>query len=232
MVAVDADPHAELMELFKNYGISPTPAQTSQYDQPPPPSGPLPQPPRAQSISPVATTSATSTPVASTPIASAPVAAGTSRAVSLRHLLQNEFAPDEPSLPQKTTLHPEPNISDAVFVAVDTGNVDMLRSLIAGKADVNATDANGCTPLYHAQTNNQHAIAQMLIKAGAKGKDLLRLLCIAITAGRVDVVKELIVAKAPVNATNAQGLTPLELARKGRHKEIVALLMQAGAVWR
>jgi hypothetical protein len=97
---------------------------------------------------------------------------------------------------RSATTTPE---TDALFRAAREGNADTVKSLLATRlADVNATDANGNTPL---------------IEAARFGHD--------------EVVTALLIAKADVNAKNRDGKTALTLAAEGGHDEVVRLLTQA-----
>jgi ankyrin repeat protein len=85
--------------------------------------------------------------------------------------------------------------------AVSTGNIAMMRFLVARGADVN----------YGAKSGAQTALIS------------------AIHAAQIEAVRTLIELKADVNAAMKDGTTPLKLARKGDQEEIVALLVAAGA---
>lgn len=91
--------------------------------------------------------------------------------------------------------------TDALFLAARAGNADMVKSLLTTqKADVNATDEHGNTPL---------------IEAARLGHD--------------DVVRALLIARANVHAKNDQGQTALSLAAAGNHDQTVRALTEAGA---
>ena len=47
-------------------------------------------------------------------------------------------------------------------------HVDIVRQLIAAKADVNLADAQGVTPLQHARQRGYLQMAELLAAAGAK----------------------------------------------------------------
>ena len=76
--------------------------------------------------------------------------------------------------------------------------------LLANKADVNAKDKNGDTPL--------HLVAEW----GYKGE------------GFGEVIASLLAHHADVNARNNAGKTPLNLTAKNKCKEIMGLLCQHG----
>merc|ERR1711912_161736 len=57
----------------------------------------------------------------------------------------------------------------------------------------------------------------------------LTALMFAVAANRVEIVQDLILAKAQVNQTNDDGNTPLMIAAYKGHTEIVTHLMSAGA---
>jgi hypothetical protein len=91
--------------------------------------------------------------------------------------------------------------TDALFLAARAGNADMVKSLLTTqKADVNATDEHGNTPL---------------IEAARLGHD--------------DVVRALLIGRADVHAKNDQGQTALSLAAAGNHDQTVRALTEAGA---
>jgi ankyrin repeat protein len=92
--------------------------------------------------------------------------------------------------------------TDALFRATIEGNTDMVRSLLSSPgADVNATNANGSTPLLEAARYGHDDICRVLIAAGANLK-----------------------------AKDKDGKTALRLAVQGNHDEVVRVLKQAGEV--
>ena len=76
---------------------------------------------------------------------------------------------------------------------------DIVELLLKNKANINAVDNYGETPLHDAAIN-----------------------------GRLDMVKLLLTHQAAVNATNKDGETPLRETAKYGHKEVVDLLRQHG----
>jgi ankyrin repeat protein len=98
-----------------------------------------------------------------------------------------------------------------LHVACFQGAVDVVQLLIDAKADVNAQNHNGKTPLMNSVKNIE--VAKLLIENGAdlanKDNDGNTALYLACYESAVDVVKLLIDAKADVNAQNNDGMTPL-----------------------
>ncbi len=60
------------------------------------------------------------------------------------------------------------NGASAVMQCVQTRQADLLKLLIAAGADVNATDAQGTTPLALSRTRGYTNISELLLSAGAK----------------------------------------------------------------
>ncbi|HKA44165.1 MAG TPA: ankyrin repeat domain-containing protein [Burkholderiales bacterium] len=117
----------------------------------------------------------------------------------------------------------------ALHIAV-VGNFEpVVDVLLAKGANLEATDAQGRTPLYAAH----HArMVQMLASRGValEARDLKGQtpLLFAIISGQPDAAKALIAAGAQVNSARADGITPLH-AVQGQI-EIASLLLARGAV--
>jgi ankyrin repeat protein len=58
--------------------------------------------------------------------------------------------------------------NSALHSAVEKGHVGIVKYLIGKGADVNATDNEGRTPLYHAEITANDEIDELLRKHGAK----------------------------------------------------------------
>jgi ankyrin repeat protein len=99
----------------------------------------------------------------------------------------------------------------ALHVACVKGAVDVVQILIDAKADVNAQNNVGQTPLMDSIDNLE--VAKLLIESGAdlevKDDDGDTALHYACDEGATEVVQLLIDAKADVNARNNEGITPL-----------------------
>jgi len=107
-----------------------------------------------------------------------------------------------------------------------------VKKLIAAKADLNAKDRYGRTPLIWA-ANCDPNIALAILVAGADAKpagaDGLTALHMAAREGFADVAKALIAAKADTNARDEFERTPLHLAAREMYAGIVSLLLAAKA---
>jgi len=106
---------------------------------------------------------------------------------------------------------------------------DVAAILVTYGAQVNARPLNGLTPLIHSVLKGDAEWVKLLIGAGAdvnaKGPKSWRALHYAAAKGRPQVVEVLLAAGAAVNAKNADGSTPLDLAKD---QEVVELLRGRG----
>ena len=115
------------------------------------------------------------------------------------------------------------------------GDKDAAEFLIRNGADVNLRDKRGATPLWIAASRGHREIVELLIEKGADinasdGRREATPLLIAARSGHADVVELLIAKGADVNVPDNQGLTPLAMAKQGKHTEVVNVLRQHGAV--
>ena len=119
--------------------------------------------------------------------------------------------------------------STALHYSCRDGHVDIVKSLVKHKADVNARPDHGATPLTlaarHGHDNVVHALlsdSQCLVDA--KGQDGYTALHYSCRDGHVDIVKALVNNKANVNARTDSGATPLTLAAINNHANVVHVL--------
>ena len=115
------------------------------------------------------------------------------------------------------------------------GQTDLVRSLLAGGADVNAAHGDGMTALHWAAEHGNAEMAEILIYSGASVHGVTRIgqytpLHLASRSGSDQVVRMLIEADADVSATTTNsGATPLHLAAASGNAKSVALLAENGA---
>lgn len=142
------------------------------------------------------------------------VAAEVSEAATVERLILQGFPVDVRAANGQSPLH----------VASRHGNIDSMRILLKRKADPNLTDQQGRTPLL--LTAHHEDAVEMLLSAGAKPSDIL----LATIAGRADLVKGFLAKdKALTEARTPGGATPLHLAAKLGHLEIMEVLLANGA---
>ena len=110
------------------------------------------------------------------------------------------------------------NNSTALILAAKNGSTDVVKALIAKKADIDAVDNDGETALSLADND---AITQLLKDAGAK-----ETLISAAKEGDTDFIKNY---KGDVNAGGASGFTALMKAAEEGETDSIEALIAAGA---
>ena len=115
--------------------------------------------------------------------------------------------------------------------AVD-GELDRVKELVSGGADVNSKNRMGMTPLVVAALNNRTAVCEFLIANGAdlnakdgQGRTALYL---AVERGNKELIELLVKKGADVNVTTGRGENAFSLAKKKGNAEIVDLLAKNG----
>jgi ankyrin repeat protein len=123
----------------------------------------------------------------------------------------------------------------AVADAARRGDVDSLKKLLQGGADVNTAEGDGRTALHFAAERGDAMLAETLIVAGANVEAGTRIgrytpLHVASRGGHLEVVEALLRAHADPNAaTTNSGATPLHLAAGSGNPDVVRALIRAGA---
>lgn len=112
-----------------------------------------------------------------------------------------------------------------LYLAVSAGNQEMVKFLVNRGADINQglNEENGKNPLLEAAVENHPELVEFFLARGA----IVGIHFAALT-GDIDAVRNFIEQKVFINP-NRWGKTPLNLAIKGGHKEIVSLLLDNGA---
>ncbi len=122
---------------------------------------------------------------------------------------------------------------NAVYAAVQAGNLKIVKLLIRKNADFNKPDNHGKTPLYVAAKNGKWEIIIYLISLGAdvnKGDQFGKTpIYIATESNSLTIVKLLIAEGADVDKAYNDGTTSLSIAVAGRSLAIVKVLLAAGA---
>jgi ankyrin repeat protein len=117
--------------------------------------------------------------------------------------------------------------------ALKAQNTQSATALLKQKIDVNVPDTDGSTALHWAAHWNDAAMADLLIKAGAKvdvANDLKYTpLAEACTNGSAPIVDMLLKGGANANLAIATGETPIMICSRTGNPEAVKLLLAAGA---
>eukprot|EP00833_Pecoramyces_ruminatium_P007740 jgi/Orpsp1_1/1181772/evm.model.c7180000078530.1 len=130
----------------------------------------------------------------------------------------------------------------ALLHAIRGGHYETVKLLIDLGADVNLLDNYDCSPLLIAVNKGYTDIVKWLINNGVDVNTMSKIeasynfryggesaLIYAIKNGRINIVRYLLKAGADVNIQNAEGKTPLMLAKELRYKNIEGMLIDAGA---
>ncbi|XP_057318326.1 uncharacterized protein LOC130663224 [Microplitis mediator] len=120
----------------------------------------------------------------------------------------------------------------ALFLAIRSGNVGLVETLIHHRAKINIT-YNNTTPLHLAVEQNNYAIAEFLIKRRAEVNALTKqnrsILQIAIKKNNINLVKLLIENNADLNVVTKNYETALILSIKRNNSYLFEILLDAGA---
>ena len=125
----------------------------------------------------------------------------------------------------------------SLYMASQNGHTDIVKLLLEAKANVNAAcKTDGVTSLMMASQNGHTEIVKLLLEAktdvnAARKTNGVTSLMKASLNGHTEIVKLLLEAKADVNAKMHMGgkdYTPLSIAKKMGHTEIVELLQKYG----
>jgi len=121
----------------------------------------------------------------------------------------------------------------ALISAATTGNLEMVKALLNGGADVNAKNKNGYGPLSRALAHNHEEVAQTLLAQPAidlnvRGANDASVLMVYVFRDREDVVTSLLQRGANVNLQDADGDTALHGAVKNGNLNVLRLLLAKG----
>ncbi|XP_057318733.1 ankyrin-1-like [Microplitis mediator] len=120
----------------------------------------------------------------------------------------------------------------ALFLAIRSGNVSLVKTLIHHRARINITYNNN-TPLHLAVDQNNYTIAEFLIRRRAEVNALTKEnqspLQIAIEKNNINLVKLLIKNNADINVVTKDYETALIFSIKNENFNLFKILLDAGA---
>ncbi len=121
------------------------------------------------------------------------------------------------------------NDDTALTLAANKGHTEVVKTLLAHKANIEAKDNNGNTALTLAANKGHTEVVKTLLahKANIEAKDNngYTALTLAAYQGHVEVVKTLLAHKANIEAKNNNGYTALTQAAYQGHVEVVKTLL-------
>src|SRR5439155_10070568 len=114
------------------------------------------------------------------------------------------------------------------------GDIEAVRTLLRGGADVNAAQGDGMTALHWTALNSDLKTMNVLLYAGAATEPLTRVggftpLHLASSRGHAAAVARLLEAGSKPGAFTATGVQPLHLAAEAGNPEAVKALLDRGA---
>ena len=124
--------------------------------------------------------------------------------------------------------------TSALLAATESEDTEGTKMLLEHGAEVNISDKDRVTPLDNAANGEPVQIVKMLFEHGArvdpvdKDGDTPLTTCLE-SNNSPDIVAVLIAHGADVDHRNKAGETPLSLAKKNSYKQIIKLLVAAGA---
>ena len=117
-------------------------------------------------------------------------------------------------------------------------NLELVKALIDGGADIDLVDSNGMTPLMHAcaADNNEVVLTLLEMKADVQVKSANSESALHFALGchlqeNTEVIRALLAAGCDVNEPDGDGLLPLDIARFNYcAQEVIDLLERSGAM--
>jgi ankyrin repeat protein len=125
---------------------------------------------------------------------------------------------------QPTAITESANGESLLHLAATSGNVDIIKQLLAATADLQAVDSFGLSALGRARLNSQTEAINLLVAHGSTNNyfDAIYLNDVTSVSGFLSRDKSL------ANATNQAGVTPVEIATAADFTQMLQLLLKAG----
>jgi hypothetical protein len=131
-----------------------------------------------------------------------------------------------------------PGDGTRLLIAAKAGRLEEVKDLIARGADPNVASPGDGNPLIAAAGAGHVDVVEYLLDRGARIDEIVpedeNALITACRRGQVDVVRVLIARGANVNArafaNGDEWRTPLKMARRAKSREVIEMLVAAGAV--
>jgi len=122
------------------------------------------------------------------------------------------------------------SLRSPIFIAAETGRLDIIETLLSWGADINRLDVSSCSVLAAAIRARQPLAAMLLIDAGASVHQRLyksrTALQEAAAKGETGVMKALVDHGAEIDAVDVDGFTPLHVSSTA---DAADFLLRAGA---
>jgi ankyrin repeat protein len=141
-------------------------------------------------------------------------------------LLKNGVSPDSADAELNTALH----------IATQNNNLKMLNTLLAAKPKINRKNRSGQTALHIAAKNCHPEAFALLLKHNADtsltdsaGNSILHLVVAGTEAARNIICRKILELQPQINSRNFSDYTPLHIAAINGSKELVTMLVKAGA---
>jgi hypothetical protein len=121
-----------------------------------------------------------------------------------------------------------------LFIAVENGNLDMVRLLVDAGAKVNARNKAKRTPIMGIDDDTSKELLDLLLAHGAKvdvtdANGNTPLIAALEGKARPEIISALLTARSRIDAQNNDGRTALMIAASSNNVEAVKLLLGAGA---
>lgn len=134
----------------------------------------------------------------------------------------------------------DPNVKEPISLAApliaasSRGDIEIVRSLLDGRADVNAKDRGGYTPVLRALEKSNLEIADLLlarpeIELNAQGASGVTVLMQYVGLNNEDMVRKVLDRGAQVELQDSDGDTALHRAAQSGNVKILELLLARGA---